>query len=800
MSVLVQDFRYACRALRKNPSFTGVAVLALALGIGANSAIFSVIDAVLLAPLPYPRFDELVMVWESDGGAEQEWVTPANFLDWQDQTRTFSGMAAFSEVNLNLIGSGEPERLQGCRTSATLFPVLGIEPLVGRFLMPDDDVFGGPRVVVLSHRLWQRSFGSDPGLVGRTINLNSEAHTVVGVMPARFAFPSADTLFWVPLAFTADEALQRRSHYLRVVGRLDAGVALGQAQADMNRVAAGLHERFASSNTDTILIPLQQQRVGSVGPLLLVLAGAVGFVLLIACANVANLLLSRASSRRREIAVRAALGAGRLRLVRQLLTESCVLALIGGGGGVLVAYWGLRILLTFDPGTIASLQDATIDWRALVFTGGLSLITGVIFGLVPALQMARPRIVETLKATGPTLGRAGSRVRQVLGIAEVALAFVLLVGAGLMIASIVRLVNVDPGFVSTGVLTMRIDLSESKYGDLDERRIFYRSILNRLERISGVEAAGVISFLPFTFQGGIVSVETDGRTTVPGDENFVLFRVVSSGYVRTLGIPLLSGRPLTDRDVATSPPVTLINQAMAKQFWPEENPVGRHVSIGMEGTVTREVVGVIADARQFELSVEPRPEVYLPYGQSDAFWAAPRNLVVRTVGDPLSFVASVKAAVWSVDPDQPVSSITTLENVVARSVVPWQFNTLLLTAFGGIALLLASLGIYGVLAHAVSQRSHEIGVRTALGATPGDIVTLVLKEGAVLAVTGIVIGIATSVALTRFLRHLLFEVSPTDPRLLVATGATLLVVALLACYVPVRRALNVDPVQALHAE
>ena len=549
MSVFLQDLRYACRTLRKNPSFTGVAVLTLALGIGANSAIFSVIDAVVLAPLPYPRFDEVVMVWESDGGEEQDWVTPANFLDWADQNQTFSGVAAFSVVNLNLLGGGEPERLQGSRTSATLFPVLGIEPLVGRFLVPDDDVFGGPQVVVLSHRLWQRSFGSDPGLVGRSINLNGETHTVVGVMPSRFAFPSADTQFWVPMAFTPEEALQRRSHYLRVVGRLDPGVALGQAQADMNRVAAGLHQRFSGNNTEILLIPLQQQRVGSVGPLLLVLAGAVGFVLLIACANVANLLLSRASSRRREVAIRAALGAGRLRLVRQLLTESCVLALIGGVGGVLMAYWGLRVLLMFDPGTIVSLEDAAIDWRALVFTGGLSLATGVIFGLVPALQMARPRILETLKTTGPSLGRAGSHLREVLGIAEIALAFVLLVGAGLMIASMVRLMNVDPGFVSDRVLTMRIDVSESKYGGLDERRIFYRSVLNRVERIPGVEAAGVISFLPFTFPGGLVSVETDGRTTVPGDENFVLFR---------------SGQPRLHPDARHSAP-----------YWPPSDRSGR---------------------------------------------------------------------------------------------------------------------------------------------------------------------------------------------------------------------------------
>jgi putative ABC transport system permease protein len=808
METLWQDLRYGFRMLARNPGFTVVAVLTLALGIGANTAIFSVVNAVLLRPLPYHDPESLVMVWETDSNrnVNEEWVSPPNFLDWSSQNRVFQHMAAFTVRSFNLSGVEEPQRLEGYRVSASLFPLLGVEPALGRAFQSDEDRFGGLRVVLLSHGLWQRRFGADPQVIGRTLTLNDESVTIMGVMPPGFSFPGREADLWVPMAFTATDKSTRGGHYLRVVGRLQPGITLDQAQAEMNTIARRLEREYPASNTGAgvNLVSLHEAVVSDVQPTLLVLLGAVGFMLLIVCANIANMLLARAVMREKEIAIRTALGAGRRRIVRQLLTENLLLALLGGVVGLLLALWGLDLLLLLNPGTIPRLEETSIDTQVLGFALGISLLTGIVFGSVPAMRVSSPDLNETLKEGGRRpAGASRHRLRSFLVLSEVALTLVLLIGAGLMINSFLRLQSIDPGFNPDNLLTMRVDLPGSKYAALHQRSMFYEQVLRNVESLPGVRSAGVISRLPLASQGGSVGLTIEGQLAPrAGEEQGANYRVISPSYFRTMGTPLLKGRDFSEQDTREAPRVVMINQAMARRYWPDKDPIGKRLKLGRVSSNNPwlTVVGVVGDLRQFELSTKPRPEIYLPYAQLHMFWAAPRALVVRTASDPMGVVAVVRGEIWAVDEDQPVSNIMSMEQVISESVAKPRLYSVLMGLFGAVALVLAAIGIYGVISYTVSQRTHEIGIRMALGAQPRDIFRLVVGQGMGLVLIGVGIGLAASLALTRFLESMLFGVSATDPATFAGVTLLLAAVALLACYIPARRATKVDPLIALRYE
>ena len=802
-----QDLRYAARLLWKNPGFTAVAVIALALGIGANTAIFSVVNTVLLRPLPYQAPEQLVMVWEdaSRHGYPQDTPTAANFVDWRDQNSVFTGMAAIEDTNFNLTGAGDPERIKGREVSATLFPLLGVDPQLGRVFAAAEDQPGSQHVVVLSHRLWQRRFGGEQEIIGKVLTLNDEGYTVVGVMPARFQFPSNDDELWVPIAFTADEAANRNRHYLEVVARMKPGVTLEQAQSEMTTIGARLQQQYPESNTDlgVAVTSLHEHMVGDIKPALLVLLGAVGLVLSIACANVANLLLARAAIRQKEIALRVALGARRWRLVRQFLTESVLLAAFGGIAGLGLAYAGLMLLRSFIPDTISQAREISLDLKVLGFTLGVSLLTGVIFGLAPAIQAARFNQSETLKEGGrdSVTGRSGKRLRGLLVAAEVAISLVLLIGAGLLINSFLRLRNIDPGFRADNLLTMKIELPEPKYEEFAKRTAFYTELVQRVKSLAGVRSAAVTTNLPLYRQGNSISVRIEGRPDPPpGQELIVVTRIISPGYFDTMSIPLLKGRQLTDQDGENTPNAVVISETMAQRFWPGEDAVGKRIAVGRIRTDADwiQVVGVVKDVRQFELNAAPRPQMYLSYRQAGFF--AAEDLVVRTDVEPASLAATVRKAVWEIDKDQPVSDIRTMDEILAASIARQRFSMLLLGVFAGVALLLAAVGIYGVMSYSVAQQTHEIGIRMALGASSGAVLKMAVGYGLKLVVAGVVIGLIAAFALTRLMSTLLFGVTPTDPVTYVVISALLVVVAAVASYIPARRATKVDPLVALRYE
>jgi putative ABC transport system permease protein len=804
---LLQDLRYAARMLWKNPGFTTVAVLALALGIGANTAIFSVVNTVLLRPLPYKAPEQLVMVWEdaTSHGYPRDTPAVANYVDWRDQNSLFSGMAAISDSDFNFTGAGDPERLKGRRVSANLFPLLGVEPQLGRVFTAAEDQPGTQRVAVLSHRLWQRRFGGDPSIIGKTLTLNDESYTVVGVMPARFQFPANDDELWVPISFTAQEAANRNRHYLEVLGRLKPGVTLEQAQAEMTTIGARLQQQYPQSNTDlgVAVTSLQEHLVGDIKPALLILLGAVGLVLLIACANVANLLLARAAIRQKEIALRVALGARRWRLLRQFLTESLLLATFGGIVGLVIAYVGLLVLGSFIPENISQARDISLDLKVLGFTLGVSLLTGLIFGFAPAIQAARFNQSETLKEGGrdSVTGRSGKRLRGLLVTAEVAVSLVLLIGAGLLINSFLRLRNIDPGFRTDNLLTMKIELPEPKYEAYERRAAFYTDLVQRVQSLAGVRSAAVTTNLPLYRQGNSTSVRLEGKPDPPpGQERIVVTRIISPGYFDTMSIPLLAGRQLSDQDTDTTQNVVVISETMARRFWSGEDPVGKRIAAGRVRSDADwiQVVGVVKDVRQFELNAEPRPQMYLSYRQAGFF--APEDLVVKTDVEPASLAASVRKAVWEIDKDQPVSNIRTMDEILAESIARQRFSMLLLGIFAGVALLLAAVGIYGVMSYSVAQRTHEIGIRMALGAETGAVLKLAVGYGLKLVIAGVVIGLIAAFALTRLLATLLFGVTPTDPATFVVISVLLICVAAIASYIPARRATKVDPLVALRYE
>lgn len=804
---LLHDLRYAARMQRKNPAFTIIAVIALALGIGANTAIFSVVNTVLLRPLPYKDPERLVMVWEDDSrhGYPRDTPAAANFVDWRDQNQVFEGMAAVADTSFNLTGAGDPERLEGRRVSANLFPLLGVEPQIGRVFTAAEDQPGSQRVVLLSYGLWQRRFGGDPNIVGKPLTLNGESHIVVGVMPARFQFPSSDDEAWVPIAFTQQEAANRGRHYLQVLARLKPGVTLAQAQTEMSTIATRLQQQYPEQNADlgAVVQPLHEHLVGDIRPALLILLGAVGLVLLIACANVANLLLARAAVRQKEIAVRVALGAKRTRLIRQFLTESILLSTLGGVVGLVIAYVGLIVLTTFIPENISQAREISIDFKVLAFTLLVSVLTGIIFGLAPAMQAVRFNQIDTLKEGGrdAATGGSGKRLRSLLVMSEVAISLVLLIGAGLLINSFLRLRNVDPGFRADNLLTMKIVLPEPKYAQFERRSAFYTDLVQRVQALAGVRSAAVTTNLPLYRQGNSISISIEGRPAPPpGQELIVVTRIISPGYFDTMSIPLLKGRPLTDQDTETTPNAVVISETMARRFWPGEDPVGKRIAAGRAQTPEDwiHVVGVVKDVRQFELNAEPRPQMYLSYRQAGFF--APRDLVVKTDVDPAGMAATVRKAVWDIDKDQPVSNIRTMEEILADSIARQRFSMLLLAIFAGVALVLAGVGIYGVMSYSVAQRTREIGIRMALGAQRGAVLKLAVGYGMKLVIIGIVVGLIAAFALTRVMSTLLFGVTATDPVTFTLISLLLVAVAALASYIPARRATKVNPIIALRYE
>jgi predicted permease len=805
-----QDLRYGARMLRKQPGFTLIAVLTLALGIGANTAIFSVVNALWLRPLPYPQAEQLVLAWHRNTKqGDDSFLTSGNYLDLLRQNQAFAQMAAISDHDFSLTGQGEPERLQGQLVSAAYFRLLKVAPALGRDFTEADDQEDATRVVILSHGLWQRRFGGRADVIGQTLTLNELPYTVVGVTPPGFAVPEGNAELWAPIAFGAEAASERGSFYLSALARLKPGVTLEQAQSEADVIARNLEQAYPKSNTDLgfSIVSLHGFMVRGFKQALWVLLGAVVFILLIACVNVANLLLARAAAREKELAVRAALGAGRRRLIRQLLVESTLLAFCGAALGLLLAVWGIQALKFISPtgpNAIARLDEVNLDWRVLGFTLGVAYLTGIIFGLVPALQLSQPDLQHALKEGGRgSSNPARRRLRAILVVAEVALSLVLLIGAGLLIRSFIRLQNVDPGFNTERLLTMNVVMSQAKARDLTNITNFYQQVIEQVQSLPGVEAASVATVAPIVSSGRRSPIVLEDKPDPPpGVFQVANNRVVSPDYFRTLGVPLLQGHLLSAQDHAQAPGVAVINQAMARHYWGEEDPVGKHFKIGARASNVPwlTVVGVVGDVRQAGLNSDSLPELYTPFTQEHQRFVRPRVLFVRTTGDPRNLVAAVRSKIWAVDQDQPINDVRTMEEIVSQWLAPRRFNLVLLGVFAALALVLASVGLYGVISYVVSQRTREIGVRVALGAQPRDILKLIVGQGLVLTLCGIIIGLLASLFLTRWLESLLFGVSATDPMTFAAIALLLTMVALLACWIPARRATKVDPMNALRHE
>ena len=801
MRTLWQDLRYGIRMLLKRPGFAALAALTLAVGIGANTAIFSVVNAVILRPLPYADPDRLLLIRETKLPQFPEFaIAPGNFLDWQSQNEAFEQTEAFRTFFYNLTGEGEPERLRASRITAGMFAMLGAQPTLGRDFLAEEDRPGSDGVAILSYGLWQRRFGGNPQIVGQQMTLNGRGYTVIGVMPATLRFLDRNAELWTPMAFTEQDRQNHGGHFISAVARLKPGITLEQAQSNLSTIAARLEQQYPSSNAGwgVKLTPLFEAAVGQMRPTLLVLLGAVALVLLIACANVANLLLARASSRHKEIAIRSAMGAGRWRIVRQLLTESLVLAIVGGALGVLLAYWGLDLLLSLAPQNLPRMADVSLDGRALGYTLGLTLLTGVIFGLAPALQSSNPDLNESLKegGRGSTSGRRQG-VRSLLVVTEIALALMLLAGAGLMLKSFWRLQQVDPGFKPENALVVNINLPATKYAEDAQQSAFFQQLLERTAALPGVQSVGATQSMPL-IGDYILGLVIEGRPEpAPGEEPSTNYYAVSPDYFRAMGIPLLRGRSFTEQDRAGAPRVAIINETLARRFFPDEDPIGKRIHVTNGPETFREIVGIVGDVRQYGLEREPPAQAYEPYLQEPF---AGMSLVVRAAADPANLSAAIRQEVFALDKDQPVASVRTLEEVLAASVAQRRFSMTLLGVFGGIALLLASVGIFGVMNYTVAQRTHEIGIRMALGAQRRDILRLVVGQGMTLTLVGVALGLVAAFAGTRLMASLLYGVSATDPLTFTGVALLLALVAFLACYLPARRAMKVDPMIALRYE
>ena len=792
----------------KRPGATAIALVTLALGIGVNTAIFSAVDSILLRPLPFKDSERIVSVWEQTPslGIQQNQAAPANFFDLRNQNQSFEALGAYGPLDINLTGTGDPERLDGQLVSANVFSILGVAPALGRTFLPNEDQPGQEHVVVLSDTLWQRRFNRDPSIINRNIALNGESYTVVGVMPRGFFFPLRETELWTPWAMEPDQASGRGDHYLGLVARLKTGVSIEHANADL----AGIGQRLATEYPRTneglgfIARSLHRDYAGDLRLPMLILFGAVGLVLLIACANVANLLLAQATTRRKEIAIRIALGARRWTIVRQMLVESLLLASGGGLLGVLGAFWGVEALTKFLPESLSKLQGINIDARVLLFTLAVSLLTAIVFGGLPALLASRTTPGATLSdvARDTAGGASGRNVRRLLVVSEVALAVVLLVSAGLLIRSFQLLRQVQPGFNPENALTMRMVLPFPKYAKKEARSAFYDEVLRQVKETPGVEAAGMITFMPLSFSGMNFSFSVEGRSA-PSDMNlpFALFRVVSPDYFRAMGIPLLRGRYFEAQDSPDTTPVTLINHRLAEQYWPGEDAIGKRLKVGPADAPNSwlTVVGVVGDVRQTGLQ-EQKLDFYVPYLQERRSFMAPRDLIVRTKADPAVIAAAVRKAAWSVDKDQPVSNVRTVNEVFSAAISQERFQALMLGLSAALALVLACVGLYGVISYSVVQRTHEIGVRMALGAQPLDVLSLVIRQGMSLTIVGLVVGIVAGTFVTRVLTDMLFGVTPRDPLTFAGVPVLLLIVAFLACYIPARRATRIDPLVALRYE
>jgi putative ABC transport system permease protein len=809
LETLLQDLRYGTRMMLKTPVFTFIAVITLALGIGANTAIFSVVNAVLLRQLPFENSERLMMLWGQNAGVNADKIPLSylNFTDYKKHAQAFEYVAAYktTETGLTSIDS-EAESLRGSLVSADLFPLLGVRPALGRVFSPEEDQPSSAPVVVLSDSLWQRRFASDPQIVGRQVTLGDRSTTVLGVMPPGFEFPVEEdkSEYWMPVASDPGGAQllsDRRSKFLMVIARLKPVARLEQAGAEMEVIARRLEAQYPDANTGwrVRLVPLQEDVVGSIRPALLILLGAVALVLLIACANVANLLLARAGARGREMAIRHALGAGRARIVRQLLTESLLLSLIGGALGLLLAKWLVDLIVAAGPANLPRLTDVNLDASVLGFTLAVSILTGIVFGLAPALQASGTALIESLKAggRGSTAGARRYRLRGLLVVSEVALSLVLLTGAGLLIKSFVRLLQTDPGYETERVLTTRLTLSKTKYPEPDQQAAVYQQLLRRVGALPGVEAVGAASLLPLGGRDSYNVFRIEGRAPfAPGQEPTVRNQVVSPDYFNAMSIPLRQGRVFTEQDAKDSPQVLIVNEAFARRYLMGEDPLGKRLLIGDEAP--REIIGIVRDVRHRGLDEETHPECYVSYLQ------APRrnlHLVVRTASsDPAKSATAVRSAIKEADKDQLIGEITTMDTLLARSVAPRRFNMLLLGSFALTALVLAGVGVYGVMSYSVTQHTHEIGIRIALGATRKDVLRLMVGQGMALAFVGVGVGLVGAFVVTRVMESMLYGVGASDPSVFAAVSVLLTVTALVACYLPARRATEIDPMIALRHE
>jgi predicted permease len=796
MHNFLQDLRYAIRMMAKRPGFTLIAALTLALGIGANTAIFSAVNAVLLKPLPFPESGQLVDLSETFKPAGWGSVSVPTLEDWKNQNTVFAGISAYAFTSFNLEGGDTPQRIPGINVAANYFDVLGVKPTLGRAFLPGEDVAGRENVVVIGDELWRRNFAADPGIVNRTIPLNGQKYTVVGVMPPELSALYRTVQMWSPLVFPEKDRLDRGNHKYLVIGRIRSGVTLAQAREQMNAIAQRLEEQYKNGR-GIRLTQIEELWVAGVRSALMMMMVAVGFVLLIACTNVANLLLARATVRRREIGIRIALGAGRQRLVQQFLTEGLLLSIIGGAMGIALAWWSMSALGKIAFPFLPRSQEIGIDARVLLFTFLVSILTSIVFGLIPSLQAGKTDVQETLKEGGNTMsaGSVGGWLRPVLVVVEVAAAVVLLIGAGLMIRSILRIREVEPGLRAQNLLTAKVSLPREKYKDAEAAIRFYQQVLERVSNLPGVESAGLTSHLPIEERGYNGNISVEGKTYPPNEGPLVEFRAVNEDYFEASGIPLLRGRVFSKAEHDDTQPVVVINDAMAKQIWPGEDPIGKRIFDDTKATV----IGVVGNVKNYGLLQQPVPEMYAPYTVKD-FWPDMRwnmRLLVRSTLDNTSIASAVRREVQSVDPAQPIYAVQAMNLVIENTVRDKSLNTTLLTVFAGVSLLMALIGVYGVMSYTVAQHTREIGIRMALGAQPSTILKLVVGRGLVLVSIGAMIGVLASFGLTRFIENMLFGVTPTDPLTFVAIVALLGLVALLACLVPAQRAMRVDPIVVL---
>ena len=806
MQNLLQDLRYGARLLIKQPGFTLIAVLMLALGIGANTAIFSLVNNVLLRPLNYPDSERIVTIWEDHTrreGPAREWTSPPGYQDWREQSTVFSHTAALTGWAPTLTEAGEPERLAGASVSSEAFAVLGVKPMLGREFTAAEDARGAARVAIISHNVWQRHFNNDPAIVGKAIRLSGESYTVVGVMPAGFRFPIINQAeIWSPWQPALNPGCQRGCYTQRVIARLKPGVTLAQARTELSAIGQRIEQQFPEDNKNVgvTVTALQEILVGNMRDGMLALLLAVGLVLLIACANVAGLLLVKAAARSREIAVRAALGAGRWQIIRQLLTESLLLACGGGVAGVLLGYWLVDLLKRLAPAGTPRLEEVSINSGVMLFSVGVSVLTGLLCGLVPAWQGSKADLNQMLRDAGAgNKGTAGSgRLRSGLVVAEIALALLLLIGAGLLLRSFVRLQNVDPGFQAANVLTARLSLPPNAYPNRPQVTAFHQQLQERLRALPGVQSVAYSTSVPMTGVDTDTGFVIEGRPAPPPDKQpSAWFSVVSPDYFSTLNIVLKQGRVFAATDHETAPGVVVIGETMARRYWPNENPVGKRLNFGGNTPNWREIIGVVADVRHFGLSTDARPTLYFSAQQLSR---STTNIVLRAQGDPLSYGAALRREVQALDKNLALSGIQPLAELVADTIATPRLLMLLFSGFAVVALVLAALGIYGVMAYLVLQRTPEIGLRMALGAQGRDVLQLIIGQGMKLALVGLALGLVASMALTRLMKSLLFGVSATDPLTFGLVTILLLTMTLLACWIPARRATQLDPLNALRYE